>query len=243
MYCICRILLICGLLTIGSAHATDVSGQRGYPVNPPASADAFWNKVLQFLNQNGGYATREQFTQTFGIHFGYVDPEHSLLTHQIAVISYRARSGIDWYFDAVFQEFTAAWNMPGDPAISGAHIAWVITWREDSFGDPKKGQCITAAQVQRDLVATGWAPPWPHWAVMGPPESRLFSPTPAFALLPAGLLQVSTPVLPPVANLGRERDRGTQRWGELPFGRLLPDDAGPTSCVTSISMAARTPAK
>src|ERR1700677_813924 len=142
MYCICRIPLICGLLAIGSAQATDVSGNRAYSVNPPTSADVFWKKVLRFLNQNGGYATREQFTQTFGIHFGYVDPEHTILTHQIAVISYRARSGIDWYFDALFQEFTAAWNMPGDPAISGAHIAWVISWSEDSFGDPKKGHAL-----------------------------------------------------------------------------------------------------
>jgi hypothetical protein len=226
MWCICRILLICGLLAIGSARATEASSRRGHPMNPPTSADAFWKKVLKFLNRNGGYATREQFTQTFGIHFGSVDPEHTVLTRQIAVISYRAEAGIDWYFDALFQEFTPAWNMPGDPAIGGAHIAWVITWRADSFGDPKKGQCITAAQVQRDLMATGWATPWPQWSmpvrVSGPSDIR---------------------PPPPVGNLGRQRDRGTERWGELPFGRLFPADAGPTSCVTGISMAARTSAK
>lgn len=90
MYCLGRILLICGPLAIGASQATDASSQRSDPVNPLTSADAFWGKVLEFLNRNEGYATREQFTQTFGIHFGYVDPEHTVLTHQIAVISYRS---------------------------------------------------------------------------------------------------------------------------------------------------------
>jgi hypothetical protein len=223
MHCICRILLICGLLSIDSAQAIDVSGPGSYPGKPPTSDDVFWKKVLEFLNRNGGYATKEQFAQTFGIHFGYVEPEHSMLTHKIDVVTYRARSGIDWYFDASFEEFTEAWNMPGDPATSGAHIAWRITWGEDSFGDPKKGQCITATQVQRDLMATGWATPWPQWSM----PIRTSEPS-------------DIPPPPPVGNLGRERDRGTTRWGELPFGRVFPADAGPTSCVTGISMAAKT---
>jgi hypothetical protein len=78
MYCFCRVFLIFGLLTIASTHAADVSSQRSYPMNPPTSADAFW-KVVAFLNKDEGYATKEQFTQTFGIHFGYVEPEHTVL--------------------------------------------------------------------------------------------------------------------------------------------------------------------
>ncbi len=194
-------------------------------MNPPASADAFWKKVLAFLNQNEGYATKEQFAETFGIHFGYVDPEHTVLTHQLAVTTFRARSGLDWYFDAWFEEFTEAWNSPGDPA-SGAHIAWSISWREDSFGDPMRGQCITAARAERDLVASGWETPWPQWSL------------PIQAEVPSDM-----PSPPPMGNLRRERDRGTKPWGELPFGRVFPADAGPDSCVTGISMAAKASAE
>jgi hypothetical protein len=237
MCCVCRVFLIYALLVLGSAQATEDSGRDTYQKKPPLSADAFWKEILDFLNRDDGYATREQFAQTFALRFGRVNPEHSVLTHEIVVMTYQARAGVDWYFDASFQDFTAAWNMPGDPTNSGAHIDWTISWSEDSFGDPKKGQCITAAQVQRDLVRTGWAAPWPWWATMGAPVAQLIrAPAPA----PFGVI---SEIPPRVANLGRERDRGTARWGELPFGRLFPGDAGPASCVTTISMAARAPAK
>jgi hypothetical protein len=93
MYGFFRVLLIFGLLTIASTDAVDVSSQRSYPMNPPTSADALWKKVVAFLNKNEGYATKKQFTQTFGIHFGYVEPERTELYRWLyrTVLSDRGR--------------------------------------------------------------------------------------------------------------------------------------------------------
>jgi hypothetical protein len=194
-----------------------------YTKKIPLSAEEFWQRVLSLLNEHNGTVTRQHFEEVFDIHFGPADRQGDATV-------YRVRQGEDWYFGATFIEFNETYKSVEPSVKDGAHALWSLSWKANSFGDPTKGECITAARVKKDFTATGWTSPWPSWGTSNPPP---FERSRNCGDLPCS--QSLAP--PPVLNFRRQRAADASDWS-LPRGSLVATGNGPESCVTNIAFRA-----
>jgi hypothetical protein len=196
------------------AHETRVTSAKpdNFAGKPPFSATDLWSRLLALLNESNGSVTKERLENGIGI-----------TLHQVAfqpdAIVYGARARRDGYLTAHLVVYNEQHRSP-NPVRRGAHVQWYVGWDADDFGDPARGECLTAARASTDLLASGWTSPWPK---PGTDEARLVSPSPP---------------IEPHYMFGRQSDERDGHSGRLPRGQLFSSGDSTDSCITGILLVA-----
>jgi hypothetical protein len=178
------------------------------------SPNVFWGRLLTLLNEDAGSITKAQFEDALGVRLGTTEVASDATTYRLRDTPEEHFSGFLTIYNETFQS--------NSTMLSGKHIAWGLTWKPASFGDPSKGECITTSRVQSDLVATGWTPPWKAWG-----EGN-----------ESGAVSAHLPRLPAIHIFARTSDNQIGAWNRLPLGQLYATGSQPDSCVTGIFIQA-----
>lgn len=138
----------------------------------------------------------------------------------------------NWYIDGRLTMYSDAYTNKIITDRDGAHSEWGLFWKADTFGDPKKQECLTVGRVQADLLRSGWSSPW----------RSVLQAVAASQVCPARtncFIRVLSPVPSEAHSLGRQRDLNTKQWGRLPFGQFFGTGESANSCVTGFYVEAR----
>jgi len=190
--------------------------------------EEFWSKVLALLNEHNGFVTKERLEDALGFQF------HATSFEPDATV-YLVRAGKDGYFDANLVVYNDSYRA-SSAAENGAHRSWYLGWQSTSFGDPAKGECLTAARARADLIASGWTSPWERWGITEEPALTA-APSDRFRLPREGE-NPGPPVLPRSLNFFRQSDADSGHRDRLPRGELFGSGDLADSCVTGIAVTA-----
>jgi hypothetical protein len=203
---------------------------ENYSMKPPFTAEEFWTKVLALIGEQNGYVTKERFESVFKVQFGSAG-------HESHSITYTLHQGHDWYFDARISDFDKTYTTPINAVENGAHSELVIVWAKDSFGDPDRGECVTANLVRTSLVAGGWTSPWAKWGAWE--EMAALTAEAAGRRPSADRWYPPEPLPPPISSFLRQADADAGHRDGLPRGRVDTTGDFPNSCVTGIYLESK----
>ena len=160
----CAWLLLSFLLlpTISSAqtdHTAPTLANRPLKPNPKyalpirTTPQAFWAKIVRFLDKTDGYVTHEKFEKEFGVK----------MRRSQDGTNFWVEEGVDWYFYTHLEENVVNYidytgstsDHPIARNVMGSGLR--MEWPESAFGSkPGEYHCIHADEAIQSLLDSGW---------------------------------------------------------------------------------------
>jgi len=210
----------------GTSAADNEERPRRTP-QPPRDQHELWQRTLLLLRDRASSITPERVENVLGVHFGTLETQVDATAHLV-------RPREDAPFAANLTVYDASYRAVGD--VDGAHVSWVLLWKDAWPGATQPGECVTAGQAQADLLALGWGKPWREWGFMEEQAKRAAAQPPL-----TGGPELHRGGLPPplAAGFGFGWGPENDQLERLPRGRLYSTGDLAESCVIGINMVTR----